>query len=93
MKSLSPYNLRLAPYQKISMKDISKDIYKEMKELLLKSKLNIYSTNLNLTTTKTRFGGDRYWIECPRCKKGVADVYFVDKDTLCRECLYSYFSN
>jgi hypothetical protein len=87
MKSLSPYNLRLVPYQKVSMKDISTDIHKEIKELLLKSKLNIDNINLNLTTTKTRFGGDRYWIECPRCKRRVGDVYCVGNEMVCRKCL------
>ena len=87
LKSLSPYNLKLAPYQKISLHDIYKDLHKQIKEVLLKSKLNVNNIPLNLTTTNTRFNGARYWIECPVCKKAVGNLYCVENTLVCRKCL------
>ncbi len=80
MKSLSPYNL-----PKISIEHISKQIQREIKEYLLKSKLSISGNNIELSTTKTKFNGLRYWLKCPSCKRPVQHLY-LNNQLLCRKC-------
>ena len=41
-----------------------------------------------LTTTACNFGGERYWFQCPRCRRRVGALYIPPRKTefACRHC-------
>mgnify|MGYP003351781611 CR=1 FL=1 len=75
--------------QKIKMKEFFDTIKKKAKEDLFKSELYISNLKIDFATSKTSFGGTRYWFSCPICK-GRTGTLFVHPFTInvgCRKCL------
>ncbi len=93
MKKLSPNdfgkNILVENCQKIKMKDFLKVCRAEMKRTILNSEIEIKWLDINLTTTKTRFNGIRFWFLCPICGKRSAVLFEhpLTHQIGCRTCL------
>ena len=76
---ISPNDLgvfQLADYsQKVNINDLTRQAKKELKTHLLRSSIELLGYNLALTTSKTRFNGERTWFVCPLCGKRVGVIY------------------
>jgi len=92
VKSLSPNNLGnkylVEGCQKISISTFTKNAKRRMKESFIYSELEIAEIQVGLTTSKTHFGGVRYWFKCHCGKRvGVLFVHPVSQNLGCRACL------
>jgi hypothetical protein len=93
MKSLMPNNLGkkfvVEECQKLSIKDYLDKFKLTLKQEILSSVIEIADQQVELGTTKTGFGGERYWFKCPSCKRriGVLLVHPVNHQVGCRVCL------
>ncbi len=93
MKTLNPNdfgrNLLVENCQKIEIKDFLKVCRLEMKKTILNSEIEIRGLNIDLTTSKTRFNGERFWFSCPVCRKraGVLYSHPITNQVGCRDCL------
>ncbi len=92
MKSLSPNDfghLTVEQCQKISVKEYTKNFKQKFKEAVLGSALEILKKTIELTTSKTNFGGLRHWFKCPLCTKRVGTLFVhpITQEVGCRECL------
>jgi hypothetical protein len=88
--TFNPYDygkfLTLESCQKISINDVVKVVSKNLKKSYLKSIVTEVGLTIDLVTSHTRFGGDRYWFQCPDCKKRVGVLYRVANGLICRTC-------
>jgi len=41
---------------------------------------------LSLVRTRCHYGGERFWFECPCCKRKAAKLYFHDRSFQCHRC-------
>jgi len=90
---ISPYDL--GEFQvaenayKIRVGDLVSKAQKELKLRLLQSNIEACGIVVSLTTSKTRFNGERYWFLCPICKHRVGIVYKHPTSEIigCRSCL------
>ena len=75
--------------QRIEISSFLKSAKTKMKEMLLKSEVNMADIDIELTTSNTGFGGTRYWFKCPVCKKRVGTLFShpITSNIGCRECL------
>lgn len=97
-KNLNPSDLgnysTLEWCRKINVDELVKEINKNLKKVILEAKINALNVEIGLTTTKTRFGGEKFWFICLECgsKRGV--LYFSPSGSklLCRKCLRVYYS-
>ena len=74
---------------KICISDVLKEINPLIKKALIESQLSARGLNINLLTSKTGFGGKRFWMACPICSKraGVLYIHPISNITGCRTCL------
>lgn len=82
--------LQLADYtQKLSVEDLVRQARKEFKKQLLEANTDALGVQIKLTTSKTRFGGERFWFICPLCNNRVGVIYKHSAHNLigCRICL------
>jgi hypothetical protein len=93
MKPMSPNDLGNKPIvehcQKIDIKTFLDTTKRKLKEVILRSELDIAGLEIELTTSRTGFGGVRYWFKCPLCSSRVGNLYIhpVSSNLGCRECL------
>jgi len=91
MKSLNPNNLGLLVEEckRIEISDFLKQSKTKLKEALIKSELEIEGLHVELTNSKTGYGGLRYWFKCPLCnlRVGVLFKHPVNNAIGCRRCL------
>ncbi len=96
MKKLSPSDLEKIIKQGnndnvLNIDEFLRVINKDMKKVLLESQVNAMGLNISLTTTRTRFGGEKFWFICPECKNrcGVLsnNIHFLKY--VCRSCIKS----
>jgi len=75
--------------QQVSVHPFIRKAKRRLKEDLIASELEAHGLNINLTTSKTGFGGIRYWFECPMCgtRIGVVYVHPLTQQMGCRKCL------
>jgi hypothetical protein len=75
--------------QKIEVVDYIRKAKKEIKEILIDHYLEADEYDVYLETTKTGFGGIRFWFTCPLCNKRVGVLYKhpVSQILGCRKCL------
>jgi hypothetical protein len=75
--------------QKISVNLFLKKAKSGLKETLISSQLDVQGLAIQLTTSKTGFGGIRHWFECPMCKARVGVLYAhpLNQQIGCRQCL------
>ncbi len=91
MKSMNPNDLGVLveECQKIEINSFLRNVRSKIKKTMIESELMINGLNINLKTSKTGFGGIRYWFECPICKCRVGTLFShpVSLKIGCRECL------
>lgn len=75
--------------QKIEVADYIRKAKKEIKEVLIDHYLEADEYDVRLNTTKTGFGGVRFWFSCPLCNRraGVLYKHPVSQILGCRKCL------
>lgn len=75
--------------QKISVNLFLREARCGLKKTLISSKLEAQGLAVQLTTSKTGFGGIRYWFECPICKVRIGVLYAhpLNQQIGCRQCL------
>jgi len=91
---ISPYDLGLNNFveerETIKIQDFIRQAQKQMKLAMIKSQIEAMGgTGIELSATKTRFGGERLWFVCPLCKRRAGCLYRgTSGATLgCRVCL------
>lgn len=93
MKSMSPNNLGkkfiVEEVQRLTIKDYLRNFKYKLKEVILGSIVEVLGKRIELDTTRTGFGGLRYWFKCPQCQKkvGVLFIHPLTRDVGCRTCL------
>lgn len=79
--------------QKIDIDHLVRDINKSLKKNFIESEIETLSTKIKLTTTKTRFKGEKYWFVCPSCQKRRGVLYKQNNNIVgCRNCLGLLYS-
>lgn len=73
--------------QSVKIDDLVRKAREEFKLQFIKSSLNLSGVNIQLTTSKTRFGGSRIWFICPICRKKRGVIYRDLSFLGCRICL------
>ncbi len=75
--------------QKIEIDDLVRKANKEIKCRILQYQIEVLGYYLKLTTSHTRFNGERYWFLCPICSKRVGTIYKhpISNQVGCRSCL------
>jgi hypothetical protein len=73
--------------QKVKIDDLIKRAKREFKLKLIKSSWDLNGIEIRLTTSKTRFGGERIWFVCPQCQKRKGVIYLDSGLLGCRVCL------
>ncbi len=61
----------------------------KLKDILISSELDAQGISVELITSKTGFGGTRYWFKCPSCQRrvGTLFVHAISQNLGCRRCL------
>lgn len=74
---------------KIKVDDLVSKTQRELKIRLLQSQIEVLGIEVNLTTSKTRFDGERIWFVCPNCERRVGTIYKHSTEEIvgCRICL------
>ena len=72
--------------QKIKIEDLVREAKKTLKVRLVEAQIEALGVSLQLTTSKTRFNGERLWFVCPLCSKRVGTL-FSNGSVGCRKCL------
>lgn len=75
--------------QKIEIDDLIRKANREIKQRILQSQIEVMGFELKLSTTRTRFNGERYWFLCPICNSRVGTIYKspFNNQVGCRSCL------
>lgn len=90
---INPYDLgknNLIEYsQKIQIDDIVRRVNKQLKQQILQSQIEVMGLNVNLSFSRTRFNGQRFWFVCPICSRRVGTIYKhpMSNQIGCRTCL------
>ncbi len=93
MKTLNPNDLGrkllVEECQKISVNGYLRKAKDKLKKSLIACELEIQGMAIELTFSKTKFNGTRYWFKCPCCKKrvGVIFIHPINQKIGCRTCL------
>ncbi len=91
MKSMNPNDLGVLveECQKVKISDFLKKSKMGLKEVMIKSKLEVDGLNIELTTSRTGYNGKRFWFKCPLCnlRVGVLFKHPVNEAVGCRRCL------
>lgn len=96
---INPYDLgdfQLADNtMRINIDELVDRVKKELKIRLLQAKIEALGIEVNLTTSKTRFNGDRFWFLCPICQIKVGTLYKHPFQSIlgCRNCLELKYKN
>lgn len=88
MKSINPYDLGgiVENTQSVRINDLLDKAKEKYKQEFIKSTFSLNGFDIQLTTSKTRFGGNRTWFICPICKNKKGVIY-TDPVVGCRICL------
>jgi hypothetical protein len=75
--------------QKVSINGLVGRVKREFKAKLIQSQIEVLGLRIGLTTSKTRFGGDRLWFICPLCGRRCESIYRHGSRKIvgCRHCL------
>ena len=72
----------------VRIEDFVQEATKTIKLQLIFSQLEANDYHVQLTTSKTRFNGERYWFVCPQCQRRSGVLYQNQSNGLgCRQCL------
>lgn len=86
---ISPYDSsKLQMNQGIEINDFIKIAKKQLKISLVQAQIEALGHKITLTTSHTRFNGNRLWFVCPSCIKKAGILYRNKNEGLiCRRCL------
>ncbi len=86
---INPYDLGeiVESMQKVNIDDIVQKAVEAYKIQFIKSTLELNGVEVQLSSTKTRFGGNRQWFVCPRCRERRGVLYLNESNLACRLCL------
>ena len=86
---IKPYDLGkiVENTQSIRIDDLVRKSREEFKIQFIKSSFTLRGFGIQMTTTKTRFGGRRIWFVCPICGKKIGVIYLDSLFLGCRTCL------
>ena len=75
--------------QRIKFSDLLRKYHDTLKESVIGSELEAMDTKIELITSKTGYGGTRYWFKCPLCgaRIGVLLKHPLTNALGCRKCL------
>lgn len=75
--------------QKVEINSFLRSAKSKLKETLLSSELTAQGISILLISSRTGFGGTRYWFKCPSCNRrmGTLFVHAISQNLGCRECL------
>lgn len=75
--------------RKVAVSDYLKKFREQFKENILTSVMEAAGMEISLASTRTGFGGIRYWFVCPQCERkiGVILVHTITQVVGCRHCL------
>lgn len=75
--------------QKIEVNHFLRQAKNKLKEMLLTSEMDVEGIGVELTTSRTGFGGKRYWFKCPVCGRRVGTLFLHPISMIlgCRKCL------
>lgn len=74
-------------YKKLEITYLLKEVERELKKILLTSKLEANGISIELETSKTGFGGERFWFKCPICGCRCGVLYQgLNQSLHCRKC-------
>lgn len=93
---INPYDLGeniVEHTQKISINNLVRQAQKELKIGLIQAQIEALGIEIKLTTSKTRFNGERFWLICSFCNKRVGILYKhpLQERIGCRTCLRLYY--
>lgn len=84
---ISPYDLgKLQLNQRIEINDFVRKAEKQLKTALVQAQIEVLGQNISLTTSKTRFNGQRLWFNCPTCDKRVGVLFNIGRQISCKSC-------
>jgi len=94
MKLIKPYDLGriVENTQGVRINDLLNKAKEKYKREFIKSTFSLNGFDIQLTTSKTRFGGNRIWFICPICKDKKGVIY-IDTIVGCRICLCLKYKN
>lgn len=74
--------------QKIRIDDYVRQARNSLKKAIVEAQVLVNDQRVNLSESKTHFGGVRFWFECPECKKrrGILFQDFIGNRIACRIC-------
>lgn len=86
---IKPYNLGeiVENVQSIKIDELVRKSREEFKLEFVKSSLNLGGKEIQLTSSKTRFDGNRIWFVCPICNKRSGTLYVKSSLVGCNTCL------
>ena len=75
--------------EKISINEFVRNAQKMLKVRLAEAQIEALGVSLQLTTSRTRFNGERFWLVCPSCTKrsGILYKHPISNTIGCRNCL------
>jgi len=75
--------------QRVSVDKLVRTATKIVKKRIVEAQIEALGMSLNLTTSKTRFNGERLWFICPICRKRAGNILYnaLQNLTGCRKCL------
>lgn len=97
VKPMSPNDLGrkfiVEECQKIELSSFLNKYRKNLKEAILGSEIEALNTKIEIATSRTGYGGTRYWFRCPRCEArvGVLHKHPLNLKIGCRKCLNLYY--
>jgi hypothetical protein len=85
--------LSLEDFQDIKIGEVMKAIRREIKQVVIESAIQAVGIPISLTSSKTGFGGSRYWFVCPACSRRVGVLYRHEQieEMCCRKCLGCHY--
>ena len=95
--SIRPYDLGtyqvVEGTQRVSVDELVRSARKMLKMRLVEAQIEALGLSISLTTSRTRFNGERLWFVCPGCKKRVGTLYKkpINNTLGCRKCLSLYY--
>lgn len=73
---------------KLNIVDFVRQANSKLRETLIGGNLEANGLNIKLKTSKTGFGGERLWFDCPMCQRRAGVLYRrLDGLVGCRSCL------
>jgi len=74
--------------QKITIDELVRKTSKMLKKQIVEAQIEALGIPIKLTTSKTRFNGERLWFVCPYCSKRIHTLYEnLSGNIGCRKCL------